>query len=96
MKKQQKWTYPTYVTVSDKEGKQVWNVVSQLYQIGVYIIENNDPSRQGNVSPAQMIKHMKQFRPENLKGDLADYTVEFGREITVTKDENGFYVEVTE
>jgi hypothetical protein len=91
MKKQQKWTYPVCVEVKDTEGKVVFSAMSQVYKIGIYVIYNNNSAQQGGLAPSAMVKLMRQFKPENIKGD---YTVEFGRDVTVTMDEQGFYVEV--
>jgi len=91
-KKQKTWKYPIWAKVYQGD-KVVVSMMTQLYQIGVYGIMNNNPSQQGSFSPSQMVKQMKQFRPENLKEGM-DLRVEFGREITVTENEDGFYVEV--
>ena len=89
--KKKTWTYPQYVKVP-KEGKIVLNVMTQLYQIGVYVCTENPRGReQRNLTPAQTIKYMKSFLAENLKDG---YTSEFGISIHVIKDEDGFYKRV--
>lgn len=91
MASKKKYTYPVSVTLK-KDGKVVHSAATQLYQIGVYIIENNDSARQGSLTPAQAVKYMKQFKPDNLVDGV---TAEFGREITV-QEVDGFWKEIKE
>ena len=95
-KKSKKWSYPRWVKIyKDGETEPVVNILTQLYRIGVYICEyygkTTSPNQYG-LKPSGIKKRLtKQFGQDNLK---PGYTVEFGPEITVTEDENGFYKEV--
>lgn len=95
-KKTKKWSFPRWVKIyKDGETEPVVNVVTQLYQIGVYVCEyygNTSSPNQFGMKPSGVKNYFsKQFSQDNLK---PGYTVELGPEITVTEDENGFYKEV--
>jgi len=95
VKKSKKWKY--YTTLSfvydTKEHKGIKeSYVTQLYQVGVYIIWNNNPAEQGSMKPSQMGTLVKRIQEAEATGEIKD--VVYGREITVTEDKNGFYVEV--
>jgi hypothetical protein len=90
-KKKKTWTYPRYVNIKDSSGKTVMSVVTQLYQIGVYICAENGGRDQFGLKPSVVVKYMKGFDQSNLK---EGYTSEIGHTITVTEDEDGFYKEV--
>lgn len=85
-----KYTYPVAATLK-KDGKVVHTVDTQLYRIGIYIMVNNNPANQSDMSPEQVVKYMKQFKQDNLNDGV---TVEFAREITVHENEDGFWEEV--
>jgi hypothetical protein len=85
------WTYSRSLTFKDAEGTE-FNMISQLYKIGVYVIINNDPGMQYNLTPSQMVKTEKQFKKSFEAGDITDLVL--GRLITVTKDKEGFYIEI--
>ncbi len=61
---------------------------TQLYQIGVYTIINNNPSMQGNYSPNQLKKLEKKLQKQVDKGELK--SLELGDPITVT-NKSGFW-----
>lgn len=70
------------------------NFQTQLYKVGIYIIFNGNPSRQASTSPERIKKLISDLKKAESKGEIKDLF--FGREIKATKDEHGFYVEVTE
>lgn len=74
----------------DLEGKTN-NFFTQLYNIGVYGILNNDPSTQGNWSPQEIRKMEKELVKAKEKEQIKDF--ELGIPITVT-DESGLWVEI--
>lgn len=65
--------------------------ITQLYQVGVYGILDNNPSYQFNLTPQQIVKIEKRLKKQLENGEIKD--LEFGREITVT-DESGFWVKI--
>lgn len=73
------------------KGKE-YTATTQLYLSSVYMIINNDPRLQTNTSPQNMVKMEKTMQKDSDSGVITD--LKFGREITVTEDENGLFVEV--
>jgi hypothetical protein len=69
------------------------NYATQLYQIGVYIIFNNDSASQGNMSPSRIAKLGKSLKKAEESGKITNLT--FGREIRVS-EKSGFWEEVRE
>ena len=69
-----------------------YNVLTQLYRIGVYLIMNGDSSMQFTMTPAQMVTMERRMKKDFEKGVISD--LEFGVPITVTTDEAGMYVEI--
>jgi len=65
---------------------------SQLYQIGVYAIINNDPAKQLSLTPGQIVSLEKRLRADFKSGKITD--LEFSAPIRVRTDENGFWVKV--
>jgi ribosome biogenesis protein Nip4 len=94
VKKSKKWNYHTSHSFTwidgDKEHK--FNFATQLYQIGVYGIMNNDSSMQGSFTPSKLVSMEKKLNKDLENGVIKD--LEFGRSITVTTDPDGFFVEV--
>lgn len=64
-----------FTTIKTKEGKEL-NFVTQQYELGLYIIVNNDPALQGSSLLKEEIYH-KQLRIKAIKaGDtLVDGTI---------------------
>lgn len=90
MAKIKKWKY--HVSHSYKiKGKETKGI-TQLYQIGVYLIVNNNPQRQFNFTPNQMVTTERRLKKAFKEGEITD--LEFGREITVIKNESGFFEEL--
>ncbi len=85
-----KWKYHT--SYSFTENEKECTIATQLCKIGVYTIFDNDPARQGGMTPSQMAKMDKDIRKHEEDGTITD--VVFGRPITVIEDENGFYKEL--
>ena len=83
-----KWNYHTAYYFEDKKGNK-HNLLTQLYQIGVYIIQDGNASMQGNMTPNQMVSLEKGLKKEEKEGKISNLT--FGMPITVIKDEQGFY-----
>ena len=92
VKKNKTWKYHTshsYVVVKTNETV---SLLTQLYQtIGVYGIINNDPALQFGCKPYDLVRVEKKLKKDLSNGEIRD--LEFGREMCVTEDENGFYVE---
>ena len=89
--KKKTWKYHTSHSFTDNKGKR-HNFITQLFQTGVYGIFYNDPGMQFSYSPANVVKIEKLQAKEQSSGRISD--LQFGREITVTEDEYGLYVEV--
>lgn len=83
------WTY--HMTHSYKLNGIQMNFVSQLYQVGVYCILNNDPSRQSCMIPKNIVEAEKLLRKAEEEGTITDLV--FGTEITVS-DDTGLFTEV--
>ena len=95
VKKSKKWKYHTslsFIYNTKEHGGIKQSYLTQLYQVGVYIIWNNDASEQGSMTPSQMETLTKKVKKSEASGEVTN--VEWGREITVTTDDNGLYVEV--
>jgi len=85
------WKYHTSLSFKH-EGKEQ-TVATQLYQIGIYAIFNNNPSLQSAFkSPEPLIKMEKGLTNDVKLGKITDLV--FGTEITVTTDADGFLVKV--
>jgi hypothetical protein len=85
-----KWTYHTSHSYTTEKGEKV-SFVTQLYQVGVYGIINNDPSTQGCFTPAHIVSVEKALRKCERAGKITDLV--FGTEIIVS-DGSGLYEEV--
>ena len=72
-----------------ENGKKA-KCITQLYQIGVYLIINDDPAEQYTMQPKDIVKR-RTFKKEEKKGNITN--LEFGIPITVTK-ESGLWEEV--
>jgi len=72
-----KWSYHTSFDVEFKDGTKL-SMQSQLYQVGVYCILNNDSRTQGGCTPSSMV-----IRERKLKKDPNVIKLEFGTLITV-------------
>ena len=90
MAKIKKWNY--HVTHSFKDKGKETKGITQLYQIGVYMIIDNNPRLQFNITPNQMVSMERRLKKAFEKGEISD--LEFGREITVIENEEGFYEEL--
>lgn len=84
------WTYHTFHSYRTNKGEQV-NCTTQLYQIGIYLIVNNDPGMQATTTPTNMVKLEKNLKQREKKGEISELV--FGPEITVS-DVTGFFEEV--
>ena len=85
-----KVTYHKSHTFVDLKGKTN-TFTTQLYQIGVYGILNNEPSTQGNFTPQDIKKMEKYLEKAKQKEQILSY--ELGISITVT-DKSGFWEKV--
>ena len=85
-----KVTYHKSHKFVDLDGKE-HNFITQLYQIGVYGILDNNPAAQGGFSP-RGVKRMARDLKKALKDKLIK-SYELGMSITVT-DETGFWEDV--
>ena len=90
VKKPRVYSYYTYASFNF-DGKN-HNVKTQLYKVGIYVIWNDDPAMQGNITPHQAQKLFKEIQKDFDDEKITDLVL--GRPIKVTKDEDGFLVEV--
>lgn len=65
--------------------------ITQLYQIGVYGILDNDPTMQGNFSPTQIKKMEANLQKQLDAGEIKSF--ELGIPITVT-DKSGLWEKI--
>lgn len=90
-----KWKYPKSIKVIDKDGKVKYNIITQLYSIGVYVAiytSYRTIPHQLNHKPEKLQKVFKRMiEHETSLGN----TVELGSDIIVSTDDNGFYIDVT-
>jgi hypothetical protein len=96
VKKAKKWKYHTslsFVVPTKEHGDVKQSLVTQLYQVGVYGIWNNNSSEQGSYTPAQLQLMVKKLKKAEESGEIKELVL--GREITVT-DETGLFTEVEE
>jgi hypothetical protein len=79
----------------DEESNQEMtiNFITQLYQIGVYFIINNDPLQQGGIKPNEFKRIEKSLKKQEENGEITDLV--FGSPITVIEDDDGLWKEVT-
>ena len=68
-----------------------FDFATQLYQLGIYGIWNGNSGMQGNYSPNQMQKLFKKIKKDFADGKITDLLL--GRDISITTDEKGFYIE---
>jgi len=90
MAKQKTISYHVSHSFVDSKGNTI-SFATQLYQIGVYGIVNNNPAMQGNFEPKQIVKIEKHLNKQLDNGEITD--LKFGREIKV-EQVNGFLEEV--
>ena len=88
-----KWKYHVTHSFVDSTGKKM-SAITQLYQVGVYAIVNNNPAWQMSLSPNQMVTTERKLKKFAEKGEIKD--LEFGLPITVIEDENGLYKKLEE
>lgn len=85
-----KVTYNTYHSFKDKDGKKR-TMTSQLYQVGIYVIFDNDSTLQGSLTPQKIRKFQNKLRKDEKAGLISELC--FGPEITVS-DDSGFWKEI--
>lgn len=73
------------------KGGQKTDMLTQLYQIGIYAIINNDPAMQLNLTPKDIVKIEKDLNKRMLSGDITE--LEYGRSISVYENEEEFWTE---
>jgi len=91
VKKPKVYTYHVSSSFTHVESGTKHVMASQLYQIGVYVILDNNSAQQFGCKPSNMVKAEKQLNADLALGLISDVT--FGREIKVSEID-GFYVEV--
>ena len=91
MAKLKTFTYHKSLSFVDVETNEKYSFATQLYQIGVYGIMNNNSASQGSYEPSQLIKAENKFKKYQEAGLIKDLT--FGTPITVAKVD-GFWTEV--
>lgn len=90
MKKPKIYKYHTSVSYTDKKGVE-HKRLSQLYEIGVYVIIDNNPALQFNTTPSTMMKSEKRIKKDIESGEVTN--VVWGKEIQV-HEVNGLWEEV--
>jgi hypothetical protein len=90
MAKQKTITYHKSHSFVDNNGNTI-SFATQLYQIGVYVIINNNPTMQGNFNPKQIVKIEKELNRQKENGEITE--LNFGTPITVA-EVDGFWEEV--
>jgi len=85
-----KYTYHKSHTFEYKDGTKS-SCITQLYQIGIYVIVNNSPKLQFNITPNKMVSIEKKLKKDEEKGIIKN--LKFGIPITVTL-ENNCWIEV--
>jgi|JI9StandDraft_2_1071091.scaffolds.fasta_scaffold1468519_1 hypothetical protein len=91
MAKLKTFTYHKSHSFVDVESGQKITFATELYQIGVYGIMNNNSSMQGHYEPKNIVKAEKNFVKLQEQGIIKDLV--FGTPITVA-EVNGFWEEV--
>jgi hypothetical protein len=91
MAKKKQWTYYKSATITSPDGTKE-SFATQLYQTSIYIIWNNNPASQGGIVPSAIERLCKRIKADLDASKLTN--VEWGTEITVTKDADGMFVEV--
>lgn len=86
------YKYYTSCSYIDVKTDIKHTVATNLFQIGIYIIFDNNPKYQGTTTPQLMQKFIKDLQRDLQSNIIKDLVL--GREISVTKDDNGFLVEV--
>jgi hypothetical protein len=83
------WSYPVSATwTNNKDQKE--HYATNLYQTGVYLIINDKPKLQFNLTPQDMQDTYEAMLEDEEAGHLSD--IKWGRKIVVIK-EKGFYKE---
>jgi hypothetical protein len=83
MAKLKTFTYHKSHSFVDVQTGEKITFATQLYQIGVYGIINNNSSMQGNYEPKDIVKTEKNFVKLQEKGIIKDLV--FGTPITVAQ-----------
>ena len=91
MAKLKTFTYHKSHSFVDVQTGQKITFATQLYQIGVYGIMNNNSSMQGSYEPKDIVKAEKNFIKLQEQGIIKDLI--FGTPITVAQID-GFWKEV--
>lgn len=93
-KKNKIWKYsPFHSYKFVHEGKTIETTMqSQLYQVGIYVILNNNPALQFSADPEGMIKAEKKLRKDEIKGTITD--LYFSPAIRITEDKDGFLIQL--
>jgi hypothetical protein len=91
MAKLKTFTYHKSLSFIDAETNEKHSFATQLYQIGVYGIMNNNSASQGSYEPNQLVKAEAKFKKYQEAGVIKDLV--FGESITVAKVD-GFWKEV--
>jgi hypothetical protein len=89
--KQKTFTYHKSLSFIDLESGQKHSFATQLYQIGVYGILDNNSSMQGNYEPKDLVKTETKLKKLQKAGVIKDLVL--GTPITVA-EVNGFWEEV--
>ena len=82
--------YTYHVSHCFVERDKKMEMMTQLYQIGVYAIVNNNPALQLSLLPKDVVNIEKELKKGIASGKISDLI--FGREISVY-EENGMWKE---
>jgi hypothetical protein len=86
------FTYHTSHSFTIVDTNKTISFTTELYQLGIYAILNNDPALQFSTTPNELVKVEKGLIAKEAKGLIKNLT--FGGEIKVTIDKNGLYKEI--
>jgi hypothetical protein len=89
--KVKKFTYSPFHSFKI-EGKEHC-MQSQLYQIGVYVIYDNNSSYQGGATPSGIVKLQRRLRQAEMRSEITD--LQFSIPIKVAEVE-GFWKQINE
>lgn len=84
------WTYSPFHSFKCK-GKEC-TMQTQVYQIGIYVIYDNDSACQSTATPANIIRLQNKLRKAEKAMEITD--LKFSAPIKVTIDDSGFYIQI--
>lgn len=84
-----KVTYYASHSFRSSDGKS-HTMITQLYQVGIYVIFDGKPSLQGGMTPQKLSDLQNNLRKDAEKGLITD--LKFGQKMTVSDDSGGWKI----